>query len=342
MKLAIVGVTGLVGAELIDLLEADYLPGCDAIAPIASDESVGREIECFGRNWPCKPLALESFEGVDIASFSVGDELSAKWIPKLLSEYPQIRIVDKSNAFRLSEDVPLVVCGVNDDEIKQSDRLAANPNCTTIQLALAVKPLFDAFGIERIIASTYQAISGAGRDAISSLKEELDIFYPTYDTSELRASGSAHNVLPQIGSLDNNGFAGEERKIMLELPKILGLQNLDVCVTAARIDAFVGHSISVFVRLCETAKFNAVEDVLRAGYAIDYLPNDPEVYPTPVSASRPDYDLVQVGRLRPVDVEGREYSFFCCANNLRIGAALNALRIAARINELASGKDAGD
>lgn len=331
MRIAVVGATGLVGVELFNLVDSGYFPECDEIVPIASNDSIGKSISCFGREWKCLPLETSSFEGVALASFSVGDSLSAEWIPKLLDAFPKIKIVDKSNAFRMDGRVPLVACGVNDNAITHTDRLVANPNCTTIQLALAVKPLANAFGIERVIASTYQSVSGAGRDGIEHLREEIDLFGGNYDLAELRSSGTAHNVLPQIGSLDDSGFAGEETKIMVELAKILNITDLKITATACRVDVFVGHSISIFVRLGKPVSFEEVEAHLRNGYGLDYFPNHPQVYPTPISASRPDYDLVQVGRLRQSNEDGTEYSLFCCANNLRIGAALNAIRIARRM-----------
>ncbi len=328
MKLAIAGVTGLVGSELLRLLDDGYFPECEAIVPIASGESAGKAVRCFGKEWRVLPLELESFAGADAASFSVGDEISEKWIPVLLDSYPELKIVDKSNAFRLKETVPLVVAGVNESVLEGGERLAANPNCTSIQLALTLKPLLDNFGLERVIVSTYQSVSGAGKAAVKLLREESMRFKPDNGWETLPASGFLHNVLPQIGSLDEAGYASEEWKIELESRKILGAESLPICATAARVDSYAGHSISVFVALERAAEIGAVEDAFKSSNYIEYFPNISGSFPSPVEASRPGYDLVQVGRLRRADASGREYAYFCCANNLRIGAALNALRIA--------------
>ena len=327
MKFAIVGATGIVGSELISLIDSGYFPECSEIIPIASSDSVGKTIDCKNEKWTCRSLELESFRDIDIASFSVGDELSAEWIPKLLNAYPDIRIVDKSNSFRMSNNVPLVVYGVNQNYIFDGCRLVANPNCTTIQLAIALKPIFDSFGLSRLIVSTYQSVSGGGRDALDYLNNEIDSFEKPHIPTELNSKGIAHNVLPLIGSLDEHGFAGEESKITNETQKIFNNIALKVIATSCRVDVFVGHSISVYLELKQAAEYLGIEECLRNGYAIDYFPNIPELFPTPLSASRPDYDFVQVGRLREIGDTGKEYFLFCCANNLRIGAALNALRI---------------
>lgn len=329
MKLAIVGVTGLVGTELLKLIDEGYFPECDAITPIASGDSVGKTVRCLGRDWRVKPLEIESFEGADAASFSVGDELSEKWIPVLLDSFPEIKIVDKSNAFRLKNQVPLVVAGVNEDVLARGGaRLAANPNCTSIQLALTLKPLFDNFGLARVILSTYQSVSGAGKAAVEQLRDESLSFKPENGSETLSGIGFLHNVLPQIGSLNEAGYASEEWKIELESRKILGVENLPICATAARVDSFAGHSISVFAALDKAADYGSIETAFKSSKYIEYFPNVSGSFPAPVPASRPGYDLVQVGRLRQADEGGREYAYFCCANNLRIGAALNALRIA--------------
>jgi aspartate-semialdehyde dehydrogenase len=327
MKLAVVGVTGLVGTELLELLDEGYFPECESIVPIASGDSVGKTVRCLGRDWRVKPLEIESFEGADAASFSVGDALSEKWIPVLLDSFPEIKIVDKSNAFRLKDSVPLIVAGVNDNALAGSVRLAANPNCTSIQLALTLKPLFDNFGLARVIVSTYQSVSGAGKAAVQQLREESVLFNAHHREEALSDIGFLHNVLPKIGSLNEAGFASEEWKIELETRKILGASSLPICATAARVDSFAGHSISVFAALEKAAEISAVEGAFKSSKYIEYYPNVSGSIPAPVSASRPGYDLVQIGRLRRADDAGREYAFFCCANNLRIGAALNALRI---------------
>ncbi|MEP0814016.1 MAG: aspartate-semialdehyde dehydrogenase [bacterium] len=328
MKLAIVGATGYVGKEMLSLLDEGYFPQIVALAPIASESSAGTTLECMGKKWTVLPLDEASFAGADVASFSVGDALSKEWVPRILEKYPAIKIVDKSNAFRMDPSVPLVVGGVNDAAVPAGCRLAANPNCTTIQLALSIKPLQDAFGVRRVIVSTYQSVSGGGRECVDSLMEELSLFEQSHDPLDLRASGFAHNVIPQIGSFADDGCCGEETKIIRELKKILGADEMHVSAASARVDAIVGHSMNVWVTLGRDASIEEVEAALKSAFAIDYFPNSKPVCPTPVSASRPGYDLVQVGRLRRVHGTENEFAFFNCANNLRIGAALNAIRIA--------------
>lgn len=321
MKLAIVGATGLVGHELLRLLdEAPAAP--ERLGLFASSASAGAELQLKHMSVKVAGLSDCDFSNYDIAFFSVGDELSREYVPQALTQ--GCAVVDKSNAFRLAADVPLVVAGVNDDAVTHGSQLVANPNCSTIVAAHALAPLHREFGLRSVWAATYQSVSGAGRDAGAQLLMEL---------AQLSSEGLprgwtkpelgqyAGNVIPGIGSADDSGFHSEELKLVHETRKILNAPELNVVAHAVRVPVFVGHGLALTVELEEAPGRDEILRVWRESADVML----PERLPSPLSAAV--HDQVEVGRLRQEPDQDRVWSFFVVGDNLRLGAALNGWRI---------------
>ena len=328
LQIAVVGATGLVGRELLKLLEEAPFPIGRVVAS-ASARSVGEIIAFGNETLEIQPLDILHMAGVQLAFFAIGEDVSRTWVPKLAEE--GVKVIDKSNAFRLSEGVPLVVGGVNDDAIRPDSRIVANPNCSTIELAIPLSVLAKEFGLRRVIVSTYQSVSGAGSDLVDQLKRQVEHFETELhlNMAELPPDEVAFNVLPRIGPIADDGFSEEENKLIMETRKILGLPDLPMSATAARVPVYVGHAEAVTVDLNTHASVGDVQRALQSTPHIRYFPNETKsLRPTPVHSAQPDYDFVDVGRLRADPVFDNGFSFFVCANNLRVGAALNAVRIA--------------
>jgi aspartate-semialdehyde dehydrogenase len=328
LQIAVVGATGLVGRELLKLLEEAPFP-IGRVMASASSRSVGEIIAFGNEKLEVQPLDILHMAGVQLAFFAIGEDVSRTWVPKLSEE--GVKIIDKSNAFRLSEGVPLVVSGVNDDAIEHDSKVVANPNCSTIQLAIPLSVLAREFGLSRVVVSTYQSVSGAGSGLVDQLKRQVEHFETELrlNMAELPPDEVAFNVLPRIGPIADDGFSEEENKLIRETRKILGLPHLPISASAARVPVYFGHTEAVTVDLDTHASLADVQRALQSTPYIRYFLNDTKTLrPTPVHSSRPDYDFVDVGRLRVDPVFDNGFSFFVCANNVRVGAALNAVRIA--------------
>ncbi len=331
LKLAIVGATGLVGQQLISIIDSQR-PDLDAVGLYASEASAGSRLRVLGRERPVKALAECRFNSYDASFFCVGDDLSARYVPHAVSG--GCAVVDKSNAFRLDPQVPLVVAGVNHDTVTAEHHLVANPNCTTIVLTHALAPLHRRFGLEHVFAATYQSVTGAGRAGAEQLHRELQamgVDTTTWRLSRPDPDAIAYNVLPRIGSIDAQGRAGEEAKLVHESRKILGAPELPIAVHAVRVPVLIGHAIAVTVRL--TAATNAEEISAAWREAVDVRLLE-EGVPTPVSTT--GHDQVEVGRLREEPERPHSWSFFVCGDNLQIGAALNGWRILGVMETLGS------
>jgi aspartate-semialdehyde dehydrogenase len=326
LRLAIAGATGLVGQELLRILEAQG-PDTEDLGLFASANSAGLVQHWLGRDWEVADLAACDFAKYDLALFCIGDELSAHYVP--LARAARCAVIDKSNAFRLDPAVPLVVGGVNDQAVTAQTPLAANPNCSTIILAHALAPLLKYFGLARVWVATYQSVSGAGGPGVDKLAEDLAragtpgavLARPTV------APGSfAYNVVPGIGRLDGLGRCGEEAKLVEETRKILAKPELPVIAHAVRVPVVIGHSMAVTVELLNPATREQLAGAWQAAPDVRYLESE---LPTPVASAR--HDQVEVGRLRgePQLVHG--WSFFISGDNLRLGAALNGWRILQRM-----------
>ncbi|MCH7472536.1 aspartate-semialdehyde dehydrogenase [bacterium] len=322
LRLAIIGATGLVGRELLRIIESKQ-PPLSALGLYASADSAGAIVRALAEDIEVRPLVECDFSKYDAALFCVGDELSLKHVPAALDA--GCSVVDKSNAFRLDPGVPLVVAGVNDDAVTANSRLVANPNCSTIVLAHAIGPLAARFGIARLWVATYQSVSGAGRRAVEGLRRQVE--QPGICDSLLARepgleSGLAFNVIPSIGEIDELGRCSEEAKLCEETRKILGMAELVVIAHSARVPVVIGHGIAVTVELEQPA---SEEGLLSAWRESSHLRLMEQQLPTPLSAAR--HEQVEVGRLRQEGQLENGWSFFVCGDNLNIGAALNGWRI---------------
>ncbi len=319
MHVALLGATGAVGRTMLQVLAERGLP-IDRLTLLASGRSAGRMIEWGGRAWECRVAEPGVFRDVDFALFSAGADRSKEWGPVAASE--GAIVVDNSSAFRMDPQVPLVVPEVN--AAAAADRpkgIIANPNCSTIQMVVALEAIRRTAGLVRVVASSYQSVSGAGETGRDALRAESE---------SGAAEGSpfarpiAGNVIPQIGDFDGEGWTGEERKMILETRKILSLPDLPVAATCVRVPVDVGHSVQV---MAETEREISVEEARAAlaGFPGVIVADGPAGYPTPrETAGR---DEVFVGRIRTDPYLPRTLHLWVVADNLRKGAATNAVQI---------------
>jgi aspartate-semialdehyde dehydrogenase len=324
-RVAVLGATGLVGRTLLRILEERRFPLAD-LRLLASERSDGRTLPAFGRSWPVEPVHERAFEGVDLALFASRNPVSEQWAP--VAQASGARVVDNSSAFRYLPSVPLVVPEVNADALAGRPTLVANPNCSTIGLVVALAPLARAAGLVSLEVATYQAVSGAGSEALDEL--ERGVRGGLDGPPPARADGGApfaFNVVPHIDRFEDNGYTREEMKVAWETRKILGLPDLPVTCTAVRVPVRVGHAAHV------SAVFRRplAPDEARALWAQApgvIVTDDPAHarYPTPLeSAGRDD---VLAGRARASLTHPNGLVFFIASDNLRKGAATNAVQIA--------------
>jgi len=326
-RVAILGATGLVGRTMLRLVEERRFPAATVL--LLAGESGGRALEFRGRSQPVEAVGPRSFEGVDIALFACSNEVSRAWAPRAVAA--GARVVDNSSAFRYDDGVPLVVPEVNGELLEAGPALVANPNCSTIALALALAPLAGAAGLERVEIATYQSVSGAGSEGLAELERGvrggLDGDPPP------RADGGApfaFNVVPHIDRFEENGYTREEMKVVWETRKILGIPDLPITVTAARVPVRVGHCAAVTATLRRDLEVAQARE-LWAGWPGLEVVDDPARarYPTPLLAA--GSDAVLVGRARRDLTHARGLVFWVASDNLRKGAATNAVQIAERL-----------
>lgn len=330
MRIAILGATGLVGRETIDLVARAW-PGA-ALQLFASRD---QELDHGGRRLLVRGAeALDAADaaGGDLAFVALDDAHSARFVPRLLAL--GYRVVDKSNTYRHDPAVPLAVAGVNDAQLGAGQRLLANPNCTTIPLTLALRPLRDAFGLASVVVSTYQAISGAGLQTLDEFLAASRSGYQTGDRLGLgfAAAGYAGNTVPHHARTDASGFSAEEQKLMHETRRILDLPQLPISAQCCRVPVAVGHYENVWVELAAAVPLPEVAAALAAaGPFARFLP-DPSGAELSALAAVADRDRALLGRLRrdPRDPTGRTVCLTVVGDNLRLGAATNAVRLAAR------------
>ncbi|HST58145.1 MAG TPA: aspartate-semialdehyde dehydrogenase [Longimicrobium sp.] len=319
MHVALLGATGAVGRTMLQVLAERRLP-VDRLTLLASERSAGRMIEWGGRAWECRVAEPGVFRDVDFALFSAGADRSREWGPVAASE--GAIVVDNSSAFRMDPQVPLVVPEVN--AVAAADRpkgIIANPNCSTIQMVVALEAIRRTAGLVRVVASSYQSVSGAGETGRDALRAEAE--RGVAEGSPF-ARPIAGNVIPQIGDFDGEGWTGEERKMILETRKILSLPDLPVAATCVRVPVDVGHSVQV---MAETEREISVEEARAAlaGFPGVIVADGPADYPTPrETAGR---DEVFVGRIRKDPYLPRTLHLWVVADNLRKGAATNAVQI---------------
>lgn len=320
MKLAVVGATGLVGQEILKVLEERDFP-FDELLAVASKASVGKRVSCKKRAYDVVDIEAALKERPDVAIFSAGGTLSLEYAPKF-REIGTI-VVDNSSAWRMHPRIKLIVPEINARDLKIDDRIIANPNCSTIQMVLALYPLHREFGLKRIVVSTYQSVTGTGKEAVDQLMHErgggkdLTIYPHPIDM----------NMLPHIDVFMENGYTKEEMKMVNETKKILGDETIQVTATCVRVPAVGGHAEAVNVEFNKDFEMERVIELLKNAEGV-VVQDDPQnnVYPMPIQAK--GRDEVFVGRLRRDESQPKTLNLWIVADNLRKGAATNAVQIA--------------
>lgn len=325
---AIVGATGAVGECLIELLAARDFPVA-SLHLLASEESVGKRLAFREQQLPVKSIETFDFSTVQIAFFSAGSLISSLYVPKAAAA--GCISIDNTAHFRYETDVPLVVPEVNPDAIAgyRERMIIANPNCSTIQMLVALKPIYDAVGIDRINVATYQSVSGAGRQAIEALARQTAQLLngqEATDETHVFARQMAFNVIPQIDTFLENGYTKEEMKMVWETQKIFGDPDIRVNATAVRVPVFYGHSEAVHIETREAISTEEAKRLLRDAPGVVLLEDDAE-FPTVVSHAS-GTDAVYVGRVRQDISHPFGLNMWIVADNVRKGAALNAIQIA--------------
>ena len=330
---AVVGATGAVGQKMMDQLEKRNFP-IKQIKFLASKRSAGKVIEFKGQSYTIEEATPEAFSGVDIALFSAGGSVSKVLAPEAAKRGAVV--IDNTSAFRMVEDIPLVVPEVNRQDLKKHNGIIANPNCSTIQMVCALQPVREAFGLNNVIVSTYQAVSGAGAVAINELEEQSRTFGDTKNVEAhvLPVKGAdthypiAFNVIPQIDMFDDNGYTLEEMKMINETKKILHMPDLAVTATCVRLPVVSGHSESVFIEVeNEGVTVADIRSILESAKGIKVLDNPAkQEYPMPLFAE--GKDEVFVGRIRKDLSNNKGFHMWIVADNLLKGAALNSIQIA--------------
>ena len=321
VNIAIVGATGMVGRTFLKVLEERDFPFKNLYA-FASSKSAGQKVKCKGIEYTVEELREDSFDrDIDIALFSAGGDISKKFAPIAASK--GVVVVDNSSAWRMEKDIPLVVPEVNPEDIKLHKGIIANPNCSTIQAVVAIKPLHDKYKIKRIVYSTYQAVSGSGVKGVSDLEEGLK----GNNMMKAYPHPIANNCLPHIDVFLDNGYTKEEMKMINETKKILGDYDLKITATTVRVPLFDCHSESINIELEKDFKIEDIKDLFNNSPGIK-LQDDPinNVYPLATNAK--DTDTVYVGRIRRDFSIENGLNIWVVADNIRKGAATNTVQIA--------------
>lgn len=326
-KVAVVGATGAVGEVMLSILAERDFPASEVIA-LASERSAGTVVAFGNGELVVQDLATFDPAGVDIALFSAGGATSKEYAPKFAAAGAVV--IDNSSTFRYDDDVPLVVSEVNPEAIRNRPRgIIANPNCSTMQLMVALKPIFDAAGIERINVATYQSVSGAGRSGLEELGVQTGKLLNFQDIEPKKFQAQiAFNLIPHIDDFQDNGYTKEEMKLVWETRKILGDDAIQVNPTAVRVPVFYGHSEAVNVETREKLGAEAARALLeRAPGVVVVDERKAGGYPTPVTHASGN-DAVYVGRIREDVSHPRGLNLWVVSDNIRKGAALNAVQIA--------------
>jgi aspartate-semialdehyde dehydrogenase len=329
---AVVGATGAVGSEMMRILEQRDFP-VDTLRLFASERSVGKELEYKGSKIAVETVGEDSFKGIDIALFSAGAERSKNWAP--VAARSGCVVVDNSSQWRMDPEVPLVVPEVNPDDIRKHKGIIANPNCSTIQMVVVLKPIHDAARIKRVVVSTYQSVSGTGLKAMEELIEQTrDILNFKEPKVSVYPHQIAFNALPHIDKFLDNGYTKEEMKMVNETKKIMGDDSIRVTATTVRVPIFRCHAESLNIETEKKITPNEVRAVLSSFPGIIvYDAPEKNVYPLPVYVA--DRDETYVGRVREDDTVECGINMWIVADNLRKGAALNAVQIAEKLIEMA-------
>jgi aspartate-semialdehyde dehydrogenase len=324
-KVAIVGATGVVGEELRRVLEQRSFPVAD-LKLLASARSAGRKLTFKRTAVVVEELKEDSFNGVELALFSAGATVSREYAP--LAVKAGAVVVDNSSAFRMEKNVPLVVPEVNPDDISLHQGIIANPNCSTIQMVVVLKPLHDQAKIRRIVVSTYQSVSGTGREAMDELLNQVRAILAKEEVNpQVYPYQIAFNVLPHIDVFLENGYTKEEMKMVNETRKIMHEPELKITATTVRVPVFIGHSESINIELEKPLSVEEARRILTQAPGVKVI-DDPEatLYPVPIQVAGTDECFV--GRIRQDESVANGLNLWVVADNLRKGAALNAVQIA--------------
>ncbi len=320
MKVAVVGATGMVGQVMLQVLAERNFPLTE-LFPVASHQSKGKEIKYKGNKYPVYTIEEVIEKKPDIALFSAGGETSKKYAPLFVEK--GTTVIDNSSAWRMDPDVPLVVPEVNGSVLQASDKLIANPNCSTIQLVMVLHPLHKLYGIKRVVISTYQSVTGSGKGAVDQLEGEIS----GNEVSRVYPYQIFKNALPQCDVFDEDNYTKEELKLSRETPKIMGDNSLKITATAVRVPVQGGHSESVNIEFLKPYDLEKIKQSLSQTKGI-LLQDDPSqnLYPMPLYAE--GKNEVFVGRIRPDHTQENSLNLWIVADNLRKGAATNAVQIA--------------
>ncbi len=322
---AVMGATGLVGREMIKILEERNFP-VSGVRMLASERSRGMKLSFRKEDIPVEVLSHDSFKGIDIVLSSPGGSVSKEFTPSAVKAGAVV--IDNTSAFRMNPEVPLVVPEVNPKKVREHKGIIANPNCSTIQLVVALKPIHDAAGIKRVVVSSYQAVSGAGKKAVNTLEKEVRDLYRGAELEKgVFSCQIAFNLIPQIDVFMENYYTKEEMKMVLETRKIMDIPDLPVTATCVRVPVFISHSESVNVETEKKLTRGQAMKILEQAPGVKVIDNpDKQEYPVPLDAS--GKDDVLVGRIREDEGISRGLNMWVVSDNLRKGAALNAVQIA--------------
>jgi aspartate-semialdehyde dehydrogenase len=325
-KVAVAGATGAVGQQMVSCLEERKFPVAE-LRPLASERSIGKTVTFNGKDIHVEVLGKDSFKGIDIALFSAGGSISKEYGP--IAAQAGAVVVDNSSAWRMDPDVPLVVPEVNPQDIAlyKKTGIIANPNCSTIQMVVALKPLHDAAKIKRVVVSTYQAVSGTGQKAVNELVAQVRALFNSQEVvKKVYPHRIAFNCLPHIDVFLENGYTKEEMKMVNETKKIMGDDSIEVTATTVRVPVFYGHSESVNIETEKKLTVAEARDVLAKFPGIKVVDNvSKNEYPMPLDAA--GQDLTLVGRIREDFTIKNGLNLWIVADNIRKGAATNAVQI---------------
>ena len=331
LHVAVVGATGAVGVEMLKTLEKRNFP-VGRLTPLASVRSAGKTLPFWGQEITVQELTTDSFAGVDIALFSAGGEISGEFASRAVEAGAVV--VDNSSAFRMDDNVPLVVPEINAAEVARHKGIIANPNCSTIVTVMALYPLHQAFGVKRMFASTYQAVSGSGAMGIAELERQVGEINEGREVSrKVYPHQIAFNVLPHVDVFLDNGYTKEEMKMVHESRKIMGLPDFEASVTCVRVPVYRAHSIAISAEFEKPVSVEGAREAISGAPGIDL--NDDVAsngYPLPLELA--GQDNCQVGRIRKDCAMENGLSFWVAGDQLLKGAALNAIQIAEEVARL--------
>ena len=319
MRIAIVGATGLVGRKMLEVLSESSIEVSELI-PAASEKSKGQKITFKGKEYTVCTLAEAIEAKPEVALFSAGGSVSLEWAPKFAAA--GITVIDNSSAWRMHEDIKLVVPEINASELTSEDKIIANPNCSTIQLVMILNPLHKKYGLKRLVVSTYQSVTGTGAKAVAQMEAVLNVTAPEM----IYHYPIDKNCIPQCDVFTDNGYTKEEMKLVNEPRKILGIPDLRVTATAVRVPVVGGHSESVNIEFEKDFDIEEVRNILSNTKGV-ILQDDPEHFSYPMPLNAHNKNEVFVGRIRRDFSNPNTLNLWVVADNLRKGAATNAVQI---------------